>query len=202
MSKEQKTFEEMTNEELKTLCADFDLTVSAKNPAKPNKSELLTALNEFKTQQDIINGNIEAPVEDAPATKEPEKKIVLASKLPRSKRKKLQWADLARKECVFITDMRQSQTNDHALFVSWGNGLIGHHTDVVNLEGRNKQYIRRGALANLRNVTMEGLDQEDFGGELVPKPIPRFLITPAEGLSYEELKKKRVEQQIKAANAV
>ncbi len=40
MSNEQKTFEEMTNDELKTLCADFDLTVSAKNPAKPNKSEL------------------------------------------------------------------------------------------------------------------------------------------------------------------
>ncbi len=201
MSNEQKTFEEMTNDELKTLCADFDLTVSAKNPAKPNKSELLVALNEFKTKQDIINGNIEAPVESTDINVEPVKEV-LASKLPRSKRKKLQWADLSRKECVFITDMRQTQTNDHALFVSWGNGLIGHHTDVVNLEGRNKQYIRRGALANLRNVTMEELDQEDFGGELISRPVPRFLITPAEGLSYEELKKKRVEQQIKAANAV
>ena len=203
MSTETKTFEEMTNKELENLVEDFDLSVEAKNPKKPNKAELLVCLNAFKQSQDEVNSNeVESTELDAQEEDEVEEpKIVVAAKLPPRQRKKLQTADLMRKECVVITDTRTTQTPDKAMFVSWGNGLLGHHTDVIHMTGK-PQYVRRGALNNLRNVIIDEPTQEDVYDDIEWIKRPRFMILDAAGLTAAEIKKKAVEQQIKAANAL
>lgn len=196
----EKSFQDMTNEELKGLIEDFELNVEAKNPSKPNKSEYIAALEGFKKQQDVINGNSAEGDDESPELSNGEK-VIDASKLSTKERKKLQIADLFRKECVLISDNRKSQTPDKAMFVSWGNRLVGHHDDIVNLEGRHKQYVRRGALANLKAVTLNEPVQEDLESEMEWNTQERFTIVYAEGLTDEELRKKKIEQQIKAANS-
>jgi hypothetical protein len=206
MNEKLENVEELTNEELKTLIDDLtdsgaNIVLDAKNPNKPNKTELLSAVNVYKKSLIAEEEEYQAEDETSPELEAP-KKILKASELPRSQRKRLQTADLFRKECVLITDTRTTQTPDKAMFVSWGNGLIGHQTDVINLEGRNIQYIRRGALANLARVTKRVPIQTEKSEEIKYSDEPRFLITPAAGLSFAELQKKKVEQQIKAANKI
>lgn len=201
--------EELTNEELKTLIDNLTdegalINVDAKNPSKPNKTELLTALNKYKKELagDEEDEEDEEDLKKSSELDTPVKKIVKASELPRSQRKRLQIADKFRKECVLITDTNNMQTPDKAMFVSWGNGLIGHQTDVVNLEGRFPQYVRRGALDNLKNVMKRVPYQNDKSDEIKYRYEQRYLITPAAGLSAGELQKKKIEQQIKAANKI
>lgn len=203
-----ENLEEKTNDELKSLIDDLTdegatIDVVAKNPSKPNKTELITAIKSYYKAETDLESELESEEEDGESPElETKKKIVVAAKLPRSKRKKLQTADLFRKECVLITDTRVSQTPDKAMFVSWGNSLVGHQTDVINLEGRKPQYVRRGALENLKNATKKESYQNDKSEEIKWADTLRFMIIPAEGLSAAELNKKKVEQQIKLANAI
>lgn len=198
---EEKSFEQMTNDELKRLVEDFDLTVEAKNPSKPNKTELIEALDKFKAEQDSVHGKTDTSSE-LDSNKDKEKKVVLASKLTPQQRKRLQLGDLLRKEPVIITDNQRTQTPNKAMFVAWGNGLIGHKQDVINLEGRHVQYVRRGALKNLRTATITVPFQENIEDEVEYITTPRFTIIETSGMSQEELRKKKIEQQIKSANAV
>lgn len=208
-----ENLDEKTNEELKTLIDNLTdegalINIDAKNPSKPNKTELITAINNYKKflagdDEDELDNELDNEgLKKSSELDTPIKKIVKASELPRSQRKKLQIADKFRKECVIITDTNNMQTPDKAMFVSWGNGLIGHQTDVINLEGRFPQYVRRGALDNLKNVLKRVPYQNDKTDEIKYRYEQRYLITPAAGLSEGELQKKKIEQQIKAANKI
>ena len=73
-------FEDMTNTELKEACEDFGLSVAAKNPAKPNKTEYLEALNAFKAVQDATHGVEEEEIE-VKKVKAPTRKQQSASQL-------------------------------------------------------------------------------------------------------------------------
>ena len=67
-----------------------------------------------------------------------------------------------RKERVVIYDMQDTQTKIPAQSITWGNGLIGIHSDVVELASGKPQYVRRGALANLRLATYTKLPSYIF----------------------------------------
>ena len=167
-------YNEMTNKELQALIDDFELTVQAKTPNKPTKAELIATLDAFKKEQNRINGieddeendteNDELVGEENSGSTKP-KKVDDVAKPARSyskaERKKLQIADLLRKERVLIYDVQDNQTKTPALTVTWGNSLIGFYTDVINLESGKPQYVRRGALANLRNATFTRSIQEE-----------------------------------------
>lgn len=211
---EIKELEEKTNDELKSLIEDLEdnqgatINIDAKNPNKPNKTELITALVEYyKTEAEADKAAEEVEQEEESLElEEPEVEVSqpkAAKDLPRSKRIALQRADLTRKECVVVTDQRKSQTPDKAMFVSWGNRGVGYHTDVIYFTNK-PQYIRRGALNNLKNVMLnEPISNADNPeSEIKWDRGPRFIITPAAGLSADELRKKVVEQQIKRANAI
>ena len=184
-------YEEMTNKELQALIDDFELTVVAKIPNKPTKAELIVTLNAFKVQQDIINGAEPEVAEDElseeleeestdKATSNESVPVVKASKpakeLSRNERKALQRADLMRKERVVIYDMQDTQTKIPAQSVTWGNGLIGIHSDVVELASGKPQYVRRGALANLRLATYTKSIQEEEYGPVEQRTEYRFSI--------------------------
>lgn len=189
-------YNEMTNKELQALIDDFELTVQAKTPNKPTKAELIATLEAFKKEQNRINGiedeeeNDELVGEvDSGSTKP--KKVEGASKPAKSyskaERKKLQMADLLRKERVLIYDVQDNQTKTPALTVTWGNSLIGFYTDVINLESGKPQYVRRGALANLRNATFTRSIQEEEFGPVKNVVEERFNIKELDGLTEEDI---------------
>ena len=200
-------YEEMTNKDLQALIDDFELTVDSKTPNKPTKAELVATLNAFKVQQDIINGVEPEVVEDeeeiadevtstesAPAVKTTTVKP--ARELSRNERKALQRADLMRKERVIIHDMNDTQTKVPAQSVTWGNGLIGIHTDVIELASGKPQYVRRGALANLRLATYTQSIQEEEYGPVEQRTEYRFSIKELDGLSEDEIANLAAQQRL------
>ena len=191
-------YNEMTNKELQALIDDFELTVQAKTPNKPTKAELIATIEAFKKEQNRINGiddeddteNDELVGEDDSGSTKP--KVVESAAKPaksysKAERKKLQMADLLRKERVLIYDVQDNQTKTPALTVTWGNSLIGFYTDVINLESGKPQYVRRGALANLRNATFTRSIQEEEFGPVKNIVEERFNIKELDGLTEEEI---------------
>ena len=202
-------YEEMTNKELQALIDDFELTLEAKNPSKPTKAELVATLTKFKREQDVLNGNTDDEendelVNDSDSGSEGEntasKKEVKASKpareLSQAERKKLQMADLLRKERVLVYDVQDNQTKTPAMSVTWGNSLIGFYTDMVNLESGKPQYIRRGALANLRDATFTRSIQEEEFGPVINQTEFRFNIRELDGLTEEEIETLAAKQKL------
>ena len=191
-------YNEMTNKELQALIDDFELTVQAKTPNKPTKAELIATLEAFKKEQNRINGiddeddteNDELVGEDDSGSTKPktvEKVAKPAKSYSKAERKKLQMADLLRKERVLIYDVQDNQTKTPALTVTWGNSLIGFYSDVINLESGKPQYVRRGALANLRNATFTRSIQEEEFGPVKNVVEERFNIKELDGLTEEEI---------------
>ena len=193
-------YEEMTNKELQTLIDDFELTVDAKIPSKPTKAELIATLTKFKVQQDVING-VEPEVEEENENDElvPEKKVVTskaAKDLPLNERRALQRADLLRKERVLVYDVQDTQTKMPAMTVTWGNSLIGIHSDVINLESGKPQYVRRGALANMRNATFTRSIQEEEFGPVINRTEFRFNIKELDGITEDEIEALAAKQKM------
>jgi len=189
-------YNEMTNKELQALIDDFELTVQAKTPNKPTKAELIATLEAFKKEQNRINGiedeeeNDELVGEDDSGSTKPKKTEDVAKpakSYSKAERKKLQMADLLRKERVLIYDVQDNQTKTPAITVTWGNSLIGFHSDVINLESGKPQYVRRGALANLRNATFTRSIQEEEFGPVKNVVEERFNIKELDGLTEEEI---------------
>lgn len=205
-------YEEMTNKELQTLIEDFELSVNPKTPGKPTKAELVAALVAYKTQQDIINGvepeiqddedgieasNEDTNVESVSVQKPAEPKAAKpARELSRNERKALQRADLMRKERVIIHDMQDTQTKVPAMTITWGNGLIGIHTDVVDLASGKPQHVRRGALANMRNATFTRSVQEEEYGPVEQRTDYRFSIKELDGLTEDEIANLAAQQRL------
>ncbi len=184
-------FETMTNAELKEACEDFGLTVSARNPAKPNKTEYLEALNAFKAKQDEIHGiDPEAPVETVD-------EVTDGSKRKPQSKSKLMKLDLLKKDRVIIRDMQESQTKDEMISVSWGNRLIGRQTDWVDLSGE-PQYVRRGALNNLREANMVIHAQKSGGGGGASQiGKKRFVVVEVDSLSEAEFAELQAQQKMR-----
>ena len=203
-------YEEMTNAELKALVDDFELTVEAKTPGKPNKAELIAAITKFKKEQDVINGVEDEDdmldEDDIDTLKdeeenhelEPKKvaKPVAQASLSKDKKRALQRADLLRKERVIIFDKQSTQTKIPVIMVTWGNRLVGINTDVVNLQSGKPQYIRRGALANLRLATFSYSYQEDEFSPVRHLTEERFEIRELDGLTEEEIEILAAQQKL------
>lgn len=199
-------YNEMTNAELKALIDDFELTVDAKTPGKPNKAELVSALENYRKQQNIINGVEEDETEDldetndelTPGSKNETKveKVVPQKLLPREQKKRLQKADLLRKERVIVIDKQHTQTRIPAITVTWGNKLIGIQTDVIDLKSNKPQYVRRGALANLRSCTFTYSYQEEEFAPVRQITEERFEIRELEGLTEDEIADLAIKQRM------
>lgn len=181
-------FQDMTNAELKEACEDFGLTVEAKNPAKPNKTEYLEALTAFKAKQDEIHGV------DPEAEPEKVEKVTDGSKRKPQSSAQLMRLDLFKKDRVMVRDMQESQTKDEMISVSWGNRLIGRQTDWVDLSGE-PQYVRRGALGNLREATMVvHVSKENGAGQVRKK---RFVVVEVDNLSEAEFADLAAQQKMR-----
>lgn len=184
-------FEEMTNAQLKEVCEDFGLEVIAKNPAKPNKGEYLTTIQEFKDKQDIIHADRNAEK----AAKGVTAPVVDGSKRKPQSHSQLIKLELMAKERVIVRDMQESQTKDEMISVSWGNRAIGRQTDWVDLTG-NPQYVRKGAIQNLKDATMTVHEQKPGGGVHSIRKN-RFVVVPVDPLIETELAELAAQQKMR-----
>ena len=101
-----------------------------------------------------------------------------------------------RKERVIIHDMQDTQTKVPAMTVTWGNGLVGIHTDVIDLSSSKPQYVRRGALANLRLSTYTQSIQEEEYCPVEQRTEFRFSIKELDGLNEDEIANLAAQQRL------
>ncbi len=181
----EETFETMSYTKLTELISDFDLsTEHTSNPNRPAKVDLIAILNKYKYDQDVLNGNIDPIEEEVTTTKVAGKSKKQLEREKTAIRKK----DLMMKMPVYIVDSRMSQTKDKVIMPLWGNDEIGHHRDIIDLTKPGKRkYVRKGALQNLRQVTITESYQDDFSSTVQKRVVPRFAITPAPGITKQEL---------------
>jgi hypothetical protein len=183
-------FEDMTNAQLKEACEEFGLEVVANNPSKPNKAEYLKAINDFKAEQDLIHGAKEpktstVSIEDEDDAPKPTGKFTSPKQKKPQTQAQLVKLDAMKKDRVIVRDMQETQTKDELISVNWGNRLIGRHTDWVDLSGE-PQYVRRGALYNLKDATMS-VQQPKKGGGVEKVTKKRFVVVDVDPLTPQEL---------------
>ena len=183
-----KQFEDMTNAELKEACEDFGLEVKANNPQKPNKAEYLEALGAFKAAQDALH-----PAKD----KEVLTPVTDGSKRKPQSKAQLIKLDLFNKVRVIVHDQQEAQTKDELISVSWGNRATGGQTDMVDLSGE-PQYLRRGAIGNLKEATMTVHNSKADGG-WSPVPKKRFIVMEVDAMTSEELAELKNKQKLRTA---
>jgi len=181
-----KEFKDMTNAELKELCEDFDLKVeNPKTFGKPNKTEYLEVLNTFKAKQAEINGVDLSESEE----------VKVSTKKAQRTAAQLQRDDLFRKERVIVRDMQESQTKDEMVSVSWGNRLLGRQTDWIDLSGE-PQYVRRGAISNLKESHMT-IHTPKAGGGASQNMRKRFVVIPVDPLTDKEFEELANQQKMR-----
>lgn len=185
-------YNDMTNAELQQLCEDFELEV----PNRATKAQLVEILTNYRNE---MNGEDVSDSEDA-VDEEPEVKVTTQAQMPRSKKIALQKADLFRKEHVIITDNQSTQTKFGVQYVRWGNtGITGIQTDIVTMG--KPQYVRRGALANMKLGTTS-TPVVDENGTMTTEQGPRYNIQYLDGLTEKQIKDLQNKQAMRNAGVV
>ena len=201
--------EKMTNQELMNYCIEEGIEVESKNVSKPTKKELLTAIKNAAATS-IVDGVEEEPEmtdadeflnegePDGLQEKEESKTKEVKKKLTRAQKRRMQHDMLMPLRRVIITTNADNQTKTNLEFITWGNGLIGHHTDRVYL---NKPWhVREGALRNMRNaiITESVQNEEENRVDTVTKPA--YNIQMLDPLTKEEIERIGKRQVIRDAS--
>jgi len=186
-------FEEMTNAELVSYCEENEIEVESKGK-KPNKTELLAAVGVSGTEEDEFLAEAMEQVNKANATVKLDKE---AGKLTKAQIKKEQFKKQMALQRVLITDNSDNQTKTDLMFVSWGNRILGYHTDRVLLG--KPWHVRTGAMNNLRDATIYKPVQDDKGVVTTVK-VPKYNIVDLGLLSEAEYKVIGEKQKIRNAS--
>jgi hypothetical protein len=179
-------YEEMKNNELMALCDELGVDVESKNVSKPTKAELIAALtqydketNEFLDDGSDDTGNYK---DDVPIASN-DKPIPFNGKIPledrdpatltRDELRQLQRDQLLSLQRVIITSNDHTvtiKTKNRVNYVSWGNELLGFHTNRYVLG--KKWILPRGAVNQLKKVNftypVQDEDENVVGFETVP----------------------------------
>ncbi len=211
-------YEDKTNADLLKMVTEQGLTVDAKNPKKPNKSELIATLQiANNTTEEVAEENddfaldaiMEADkVEDervkeetrTQATHDTALEVVKdkPKKLTRAQKKKAQYSDLMKLARVMITSNQTGQTKTELITVGWGNRLLGYNNDRVFLG--KPWHVREGALRNLRDATVTEQVPSDKGGSIT-RTIPAYNIVNLGLLTMDEYKEMGEKQKMRDSAA-
>lgn len=208
MSPTEQMYREKTNAELKELLEVFELsTPNAKNPAKPNKDEMVFALMKFKRHQDKINGiepeegdvdpeTVSDEEHDEDGYDEVSNSPVRKKRMTKAESIALMKADLFRMERVIVHDTQTSQTPVQALTIAWGNRFVGVQQDVIKFG--TPWYLRRGAIKNLEisDIT-EYIQDEENQSTMNTVTRKRYQVTYLEGWTDDEMAIKAQDQKIR-----
>jgi hypothetical protein len=176
-------YNEMTNAALLEIVEAANIKVNAKNPQKPNKAELVEAIT--KHQEKATEAKKERDDDVVPIPAEAKSKLKPGVTLREKTKLQLIKEDLMLKDRVIIHDNQENQTKEDTITVSWGSRGIGTHTDLVSLTGE-PQYVRRGALNNLRTAKAVIQTPKEKGG-VSTEYRNRFVIQEVKGLTEKEL---------------
>ncbi len=209
-------FDKMTNKDLAEYCESEGINVESKNVSKPTKPELLKAIQEFELKQrepvEDIEDIPEIEVPELPvmtdaeeflaqANDEVPKETVVqkeAKKLTRGQKRRIQYNELMPLKRVIITSNADNQTKTNLIFITWGNGLIGHNTDRVYLG--KPWHVRKGALDNMRGAMTRISIQDDEGNQVRFETVPTYNIVDLKSLTKEEIERIGKRQVIRDAS--
>jgi len=188
-----------TNSDLQTICDELGLTVEAKNPKKPNKTELITAIEKNVPSEGVAEEvSAEEYAEFMGTAEVAEEAEPVVKKKVRKTRKQLK-DELFPLRRVQVTNNDETQTKRDVMFITWGNDVIGHNTDRL-LMGR-PWHIREGALRNLKGNTMYKSVPHPETGEPEYIEMPAFNIIDLPMLTLPEYKALGKKQEIRDAAA-
>ncbi len=203
-------FEKMTNKDLAEYCIDEGIKVDSKNVSKPTKPELLKAIKEFETKQsEPVETATEEEIEDEGMTDvdefltqmNPEPPVPVKSKtakLTRAQKRKIQYNELMPLKRVMITTNADNQTKTNLVFITWGNGLLGHKTDRVYLG--KPWHVRQGALNNMRDAMTRISIQDEEGNQVRFETVPTYNIVDLAPLTKDEIERIGKRQIIRDAS--
>lgn len=180
-----------TNLDLKNICDELNLTVEAKNTQKPNKMELITAIEKYNKVDDADEASeTETEGLDEDISEEEYKEFMgdndasTATEDGEAPKKKTKMTKKEMKEVLFalrrvqVISNDETQTKRDVKFITWGNDVIGHNTDRL-LMGR-PWHIREGALRNLKeNLVSKSIPHPETGNpEFVEMPAYNIIELP------------------------
>ncbi len=119
-------------------------------------------------------------------------------KMTRAQKRKIQRAELMPLKRVLITTNADNQTKQNLVFITWGNGLIGHLTDRVYLG--KPWHVRQGALNNMKNALTRISIQDEEGNQVKFETVPTYNIVDLAPLTEAEIKKIGTRQTIRDAS--
>jgi len=222
------SYEEMTNAQLAKEAEDRGLMVEGeKQKNKPTKADYIKAITEYDVRQqldidkanpkgsfeedDFLNDVIKQ-VENKPAIDKTKNKEIdtimlkhwdeLTSSerkmLTKKQKKKMQERDYFALRRVMVTSNKDNQTKHEVITSSWGNGLMGYHTDIVILE--KPWHVRYGTLKTLKAVKFprHSVDSHERANVTM---VPAYNIQDLGLLSVEEYKRLAEKQKIRNAAA-
>jgi hypothetical protein len=225
MSDVMSTFENKKNSELVAFCKENQIKVNSKNP-KPNKTELLDAISGFfassdnieaipnNTDESITIDNIIADDMLDISISEPEmssaddflsEEVVKAPapvkpKMTRAEKRRKQYKELMAVKHVIImkNDDNQTKIKNQVHFSTWGNRLLGYHTDRFLLD--TPWHVRQGALNNLKNVKVSTAIIDSEGNTVGFETKPGYVITQLDDLTVDQIKAIAKKQVIRDAS--
>ncbi len=192
---------DMTNKDLMEYCKSENIDVRSKNVSKPTKKELLEAIKNFELGQ--TEPDVEELTEDeideegmtdadeflkmeVPDPKPAKvKQVGKTAKLTRAQKRRLQYNELMPLKRVLVTTNADNQTKTNLVFITWGNGLLGHKTDRVYLG--KPWHVRQGALNNMKNALTAISIQDEEGNQVKSETVPTYNIVNLDALTAEQI---------------
>lgn len=141
----------MKSKELKDYCNENDITVNAKTKGKPTVAEFKEAIINYESEGLADIDVITTEREELEELKDVDVKVLTkAEKL--SIKRRIQRSELLRTERVIIRSNKDTQTKSEMEYITWGNDLVGHKTDIVIFD--KPWTLRVGAVNNLKKATL------------------------------------------------
>lgn len=188
-------FKELTNNELQAFCEENNIDVDSKNVSKPTKTEFLAAIERNAEREKVVTDDfLDVDIADPEA----EKETIIADKAPtesRAKKRRRLYNEMHALKRVVVTSNSTSQTKQGLVFITWGNRLLGHNTDRVQLE--KPWHVREGALRNMKAAMITESVQDEDGNSIKTKPKKAYYIEELEPLTKEEIQDIARRQQIR-----
>jgi hypothetical protein len=197
-----KQIEKMTNKELAEYCKEHNIHVNSKNISKPTKTEFLMAIEEHSAGPKVVD-SIDDAIDEAliaesgqldsvddflnVSDEAEQKKTAPKRKKTKAEIKKQQYAELMPLRHVIINsnDNNQTRIKNQVEYCTWGNGLIGHHTDRFII-GR-EWHVSEGALRNLLSKKISVPIQDEEGNTIKFEVMPAYVIQRLDDLTQEEI---------------
>ena len=189
---------EASNKELSELCEAVGVEVVAKG-SKPTKAELTAALDEYYgvAEEAVADENESEAVDETVVGAEVDKSIAIRKKTKAQIRKE-QYDENMKLVRVLVTSNATNQTKTELTTISWGNRLLGYHTDRVILG--KPWHVRQGALNNMKDRKITNPVQNEEQNRIDYVTVPAYNIVDLGLLSMKEYKEMAEKQKAKNAS--